>query len=165
MAKKENVNKANKQSSKDAEILKGIQLTDIHLLSYDKYQFKLYTKIAPKDFDGNWENINFSSNSLTYHPTILNALRWVDIDECKIVLEAYYKLKDFDKQFQKLLKEPHDERLKNADVWFSQFKLNEDTMELYNKKCKECDNLRKENRKLKGLSDEEDAVADVNSLY
>lgn len=147
----------------------GIEVTNKHNLSHDSTQFKVYTKSEPKEFDGDWSKVGYST-SPTYHPTISNALKHIAIDECKVVLDAYYEIKDFGEKFDYLVGSLHNDRLINADIWFEQFKLKENADSDYSKlekkykeKCTECSGLNKEIRKLKGLNDESDATADVDT--
>lgn len=170
---KENSNVENEkgqvESKFDREVRIGIVLTNRNLLSFDQFQFKLYVKNEPKDFDGDWSEVQYSQKQ-TYHPTILNAMKHISIDECKDVLQAYYDLEDFGERFEELVAKPHNDRVESSVRWFESFMLNDEIEEKNEKLKSELINVRKELSEAKkkirhyeGLSDEADATGDTDN--
>ena len=138
-----------------------IVLTDRHAMSFDTRQFKLYTKSEPKDFDGDWSKVDYTRDN-TWHPTIENVIRNIDVDECKEVLKAYHDMKDFGEKFDEMIRNPRHERLDVATRWFESFTLLDEVDSELKKVKAELTKAKAELRRLNGLGDEADANADVD---
>lgn len=102
--------------------MKEVRLTDNHVLTYDKYQFILKTRVAKK---GDLVSVGKFKGSVvkedrysdTYYPTIKLVCDHVCEEEFKQVFELY-GIKEIANRFDELIKNPHIERLNLATTWF-----------------------------------------------
>jgi hypothetical protein len=111
---------------RQSENVKQIRLTDNHILTYDKYQFVLKTRVAKKGDEikaGKYKGQLVKEDNYmdTYFPNIKILCDHVLMDEFKIVFELY-DMKEIGDKFDQLIKNPHINRLNIASEWFQTIK-------------------------------------------
>jgi len=111
---------------KQSKNVKQIRLTDNHILTYDKYQFVLKTRVARKGDEievGKYKGqlVKEDNYNDTYFPNIKILCKHVLDDEFKDVFELHTMIEIAEK-FDELIKNPHNDRMDIATEWFETIK-------------------------------------------